>query len=54
MTDSAHQLAERLRDEMVEIMIAALKKDGAVYLTDDEYYRLREKLGDAIRGEIRL
>jgi hypothetical protein len=47
-----HKLREELRYEMAEIMLLALKKEGGVYLSNEAYYKLIEKVADALRGEI--
>lgn len=43
---------ERLREELAEVMLRALRTEAGVALTADEHYRLKEKLMDALMGEV--
>jgi hypothetical protein len=48
---TAYRLREELRDHYADVMLAALKEAG-VHLSVDEYYSLKEKLSDVLRGQV--
>ena len=54
MESRAFRLRESLREECAGIMLDALKKDGGVYLSDDEYYRLKDQLMTLLIGRLNL
>ena len=49
-----HDLKEKLREEIADVMLLAARKEAGVVLTTDEYYRLKEKLMSLLIGEVML
>ena len=54
MTDRAAKLKDQLREELADLMLAALKDKGRIYLTADEHARLKGVLMDAIEGRLTI
>lgn len=54
MSTTVYNLKERIREELAEIMLQAVRKEAGVALTEKEHYRLKEKLMDALMGEVTI
>ncbi len=54
MKTTVNDLKQKLLEEYTEIMLMALQEKGGVYFLDSEYYKIREKIYDAIRDSIRI
>jgi len=53
-SQQCYRLAESMREQWADIMLHALKENGHVYLTDDEYYRLKGDLMSLLIGRIKV
>lgn len=57
MAESAHEsyrLVESLREHWAEIMLHALKENGHVYLSDNDWYKLKGDLMQFLIGNVRI
>ena len=54
MTELTVRLKESLLEELAEIMLAALKEQGGIYLHADERIKLKEALMSALDGRVRI
>lgn len=54
MSERTLRLKEELLAELAEAMIVTLKNEGGIYPTEQEHYKLKEKLMDALQGNIRV
>ena len=57
MSDSAQQsyrLVEGIREHWAGIMLHALKENGHVYLSEDDYYKLKGQLMQLLIGNIKI
>lgn len=54
MANLIHNLREQYLTILADAMMKALKEEANVYLTDQEYFVLRDKVADALRGQIRI
>ena len=48
------QMQESLREEWADLMLLALKENGHVYLSNDEYHNLKEKIMQLLIAQVRI
>lgn len=45
---------QRLREQLINVMLDALEKEGGICLSDQQRNRLFEELNDALMGNVQL
>ena len=48
------KMKDELLIEYADLMMNALRRDAALPLAGDDYYKLREKIVDALTGSLRI
>lgn len=57
MSSSAQEsfrMVENIREHWAEIMLHALKENGHVYLSEDEYYTLKGEIMQVLTGRVKI
>lgn len=53
-SQQAYRIVESAREHWADIMLDALKQNGHVYLSADEYYKLKGELMQLLIGRVRI